>query len=112
MLLIYCRGTVKSYEFSVRNYDDINTNEVLLSYYLEIKTANENSPFVVSLQNLTTGENVPLNSGKTGNIDLQYGNKIETNYRLTFTWDSNKTDIKYAGLNLKYTINLVAVQKG
>lgn len=105
-------GAVKSYEFSVLNYDDINTNEVLLSYYLEIKTDNANSPFTLSLQNLSTGENVPLNNGKTGNIDLPYGDKIETKYKLTFTWNSSKTDIQYSGLNLKYTVNLVALQKG
>lgn len=93
------------------NYDEVNTNEVLMKYYLEIKTTSTNSPLVVELQNLTTGEKINLTNGKTPEIELPYGSQTITNYRLTLKWDKTNNDPKFAGINLKYTINLVATQK-
>lgn len=93
------------------NYDETNTNEVLMKYYLEIKTTSTNSLLVVELQNVTTGEKINLTNGKTPEIELPYGSQITTNYRLTLKWDKNNNDPKFAGMNLKYAINLVATQK-
>ena len=93
------------------NYDEVNINEVSMKYYLEIKTTTANSPLVVELQNVTTGEKIDLTNGKTSEIELPYGSQAITNYRLILKWDKSNNDPKFAGMDLKYTINLVATQK-
>lgn len=104
-------GDSRIYEFSVANYDDINTNEILLGYHLQIISSDEESPLEVELENVTTSQKVALTNGKTPSIDLPYEGQQITNYKLTLKWDEKKRDIKYAGKSLKYTINLVAEQK-
>jgi len=104
-------GDTKSYEFSVSNYDDKNTNEVLLKYYLQVTTEASNSPLTIELQNMSTGQILTLNNGKTNEIELPYGNETTTNYKLTLRWDESKNSLEYAGMNLKYVIQLVGTQK-
>lgn len=106
-----CHGDIKTYEFSVSNYDEVNTNEVLMKYYLEVTTEATNSPLEVTIQNETTGETLTLNNGRTDEFELPYETKITYNYKLVLNWDESKKDSSYAGLNLKYTVKLVATQK-
>lgn len=106
-------GNTKEYDFSVANYDEINTNEVDIAYHLEITEPSGENPLTMELRKLNTGtgSTVAVTNGKTANIDLGYEGKQITNYKLILKWDESKKDSKFAGLNLQYKIKLVAEQK-
>lgn len=84
---------------------------MLLKYYLEITTQENNSPLTVELQNMSTGKMMTITNGRTDEIELPYESKETTNYKLTLRWDTNNKSAEYAGKNLKYTIKLIATQK-
>lgn len=104
-------GGEETYEFSVLNYDEVNTNEVLMKYYFEITIDDTKIPLEASFQNVNTGKIFNVSDGRTDEIELPYGSKITTNYKLILKWDKSKSDVKFAGQDMECIIKLVATQK-
>ena len=96
-------------DFYVRNYDDTNTNEVLMKYYLKVQV-NSDIPVKISLTD-ENGEEIELdNEKKTAEKELPYGEKTQTKYHIKIEWDKKDNDYKYADKNIKLIIDLTSTQ--
>ena len=102
-------GFVSETDFYVRNYDNTNTNEILMKYYLKVEVESE-IPINVSLTE-ENGKAITLdNEGKTAEKELPYGTQTEIKYHVKIEWDSKDNDYKYAGKDIKLIIDLTSTQ--
>ncbi len=102
-------GFIDESDFYVSNYDDTNTNEVLMKYYIKVQTT-DTIPVKIHLTD-ENGTEMPLdNEGKTQEIELPYSRQIKNKYHIKIEWDEKNNDYKYAGKDLKLTIEIVATQ--
>lgn len=96
-------------DFYVRNYDDTNTNEVLMKYYLKVQVDSD-IPVKIYLTD-ENGQAMELdNEKKTAEKELTYGKKNQTKYHIKIEWDKKDNDYKYAGKSIKLIIDLTSTQ--
>lgn len=102
-------GHIEEKDFYVRNYEDTNTNEILLSYYFQVNIDSV-IPLSVYLSD-GNGIDIPLNENKKSTeIVLPYNTQVNTKYHIKVVWDESNNSFEYAGKNAKVHIDLVATQ--
>ncbi len=102
-------GFIGESDFYVRNYDDTNTNEVLMKYYLKVQVISD-IPIKISLTD-ENGQAIILdNEQKTAEKELPYGEKAQTKYHIKIEWDKKDNDYQYAGKSMKLIIDLTSTQ--
>lgn len=110
-------GDIKTYEFSVSNVDNEITNEILLSYTLQIDMGT-NVPLTVELYDITEdsvdGQEINLTNNKTEEMEMKAvevdTDKITKKYRLNVIWNETNNSYEYAGQEIACNITLEAVQ--
>ena len=96
-------------DFYVKNYDDTNTNEVLMKYYLKVQVESD-IPVKISLTD-ENGQAITLdNEQKTAETELPYGEKTQIKYHIKIEWDKKDNDYQYAGKSIKLIIDLTSTQ--
>ena len=96
-------------DFYVRNYDDTNTNEVLMKYYLKVQVDSD-IPVKISLTD-ENGQAMELdNEKKTAEKELTYGEKNQTKYHIKIEWDKKDNGYQYANKSIKLIIDLTSTQ--
>lgn len=96
-------------DFYVRNYDDTNTNEVLMKYYLKVQVDSD-IPVKISLTD-ENGQAMELdNEKKTAEKELTYGEKNQTKYHIKIEWNKKDNDYQYANKSIKLIIDLTSTQ--
>lgn len=101
-------GQTQEMEFSIKNYNDLRTNEVLMEYYIKINTTKLDLPLEYELYEVssTNEKKLTANSQGFGPITLNYGNQEEKKYKLKFSWDENDNNISY--VNKQYSFQILA----
>lgn len=101
-------GQTQELEFSIKNYNDLRTNEVLMEYYIKINTTKLDLPLEYELYEVssTNEKKLTANSQGFGPITLNYGNQEEKKYKLKFSWDENDNKISY--VNKQYSFQILA----
>ena len=102
-------GDIYESDFYVSNYDSLNTNEVLMKYYIQVPTELE-IPVKISITNEDAEEITLDEEGKTPEENLIYGIQKETQYHIKIEWDEKDNGYEYAGKSFKLTISVVATQ--
>lgn len=106
-LLLTALAPKASYVFEVRNYDEKDTNEVDMEYYIEIITNTDKS---VTFE-LYQGDNkIPIENNKTQKIALNKGNKENHKYRLDIIYDKDKVQSE-EDIKEKVEIKIHSIQK-
>ncbi len=101
-------GDSEEYDFSVSNQENGKTNEVLLTYRLEVRVEGE-IPLQIQLFN-EKGEEITITEGKTAEERLQYGTQQVKNYKMKILWDESDNQVKYAGQEASVFVELKATQ--
>ncbi len=102
-------GFTDEIEFYVSNYDDINDNEVLMNYYLEIEKVGD-IPLKISLFD-ESDVNIAIDEdNKTKEEELPFDKRYLKKYKIKVEWNQNDNSYEYAGKSIKIIINLVATQ--
>ncbi len=102
-------GFSKETDFYIRNYDNTNTNEVLMKYYLKVQL-NSDIPVKLFLTD-ENGQTIELdNEKKTAEKEVPYGEKIQTKYHIKIEWDKKDNDYKYADKSINLIIDLTSTQ--
>lgn len=102
-------GFSKETDFYIRNYDNTNTNEVLMKYYLKVQL-NSDIPVKLFLTD-ENGQTIELdNEKKTAEKEVPYGEQIQTKYHIKIEWDKKDNDYKYADKSIKLIIDLTSTQ--
>ncbi len=102
-------GDVDESDFYVNNYNEENTNEVLMKYYLTLKVDTE-IPVKVTLTS-DDGTEITLNEGKTDEYELPYDQgEVRKKFHIKVDWDKADNSYEYAGKNIKLTVDLEATQ--
>ena len=101
-------GDIRESDFYVSNYDEKNTNEVLMKYYLKV-TLDSEIPIEVTLTD-EEGTVLTLNDKKTEKYELPYDDKMKTKYHIKVEWNEDDNSYEYAGKDISLTIDLIAVQ--
>ena len=101
-------GQTQELEFSIKNYNDLKINEVLMEYYIKINTTKLDLPLEYELYEVssTNEKKLTANSQGFGPITLNYGNQEEKKYKLKFSWDENDNKISY--VNKQYSFQILA----
>lgn len=80
------------YYFKVKNYNNLNVNEVNLKYMLEITPIQDKS---IVLTLYKDNQKIDLNEQKTSYISLGHSNKETHEYRLNVKYDKSSLDNCY-----------------
>ena len=91
-------GETKTYEFSIKNYEDSKINEVLMEYYININVTKPDIPLTYKVYKYSgTSENeLSQTADGLGPITLNYQQQEEKKFKVIFTWDESNNDILYA----------------
>lgn len=101
-------GYVGEADFYVSNYDESNTNEVLMKYYLNITTEGD-LPLKYTIYK-EDDKPITIVGNKSEEFELSYSNKKKTKYHLKVQWDKNDNNYEYATKTWNLKIDLVATQ--
>ena len=101
-------GYTDESDFYVSNYDDQNTNEVLMKYYLRVRVDSE-IPVNVILTS-EDGTELKLTDGRTEEYELLYNERMRTKYHIKIEWNENDDSYEYAGKDVKLIVDLIATQ--
>ncbi len=102
-------GDVDESDFYVNNYDDKNSNEVLMKYYLKVQV-DSTIPIKVTLTDENGTELKLLDDKRTEEYELPYDEMMKTKYHIKIEWDKEDNNYEYAGKDINLTIDLIAIQ--
>lgn len=102
-------GDVDESDFYVNNYDDKNSNEVLMKYYLKVQV-DSTIPIKVTLTDENGTELKLLDDKRTEEYELPYDEMMKTKYHIKIEWDKKDNNYEYAGKDISLTIDLIAIQ--
>ena len=102
-------GDIRESDFYVSNFDNENTNEVLMKYYLKV-TLNSEIPVKVTLTGEDGTELTLLDDKRTEEYELPYDTIMTTKYHIKIEWDEAEDSYEYAGKDISLTIDLIAIQ--
>ncbi len=94
------------YYFKVKNYDNLNINEVNLKYMIEITPAQDKA---ITLTLYKDNQKIDLNNQKTSYIGLGHTTKQEHQYRLNVKYNKNNQENSY-DINSNVFIKASAIQ--
>lgn len=101
-------GYVDESDFYVDNYDEKNTNEVLMKYYFRI-TLDSEIPIKVTITG-EDGTELTITDNRTEEHELLYDTKTRTKYHIKLEWNEKDDSYEYAGKDIKLTVDLIATQ--
>ncbi len=102
-------GSVIESDFYVSNYDSENINEVLMKYYIKVKTDSE-IPIKIYIFDENGIELTLDEEGKTPEQELIYGTENITKYHIKLQWDEKDNSYELSNKNLNLNIELIATQ--
>lgn len=104
-------GESQELEFSIKNYNELKINEVLMDYYINIDTKKMDLPLIYELYEISgTNENqLSENSQGFGPIKLAFGDKEEKTYKLRVIWNENENNMSY--VNEQYSFQILVDTK-
>ena len=102
-------GYTDEADFYVINYDDENTNEVLMKYYLKIEIDKE-IPLKIELTDENGNEVKLSEEGRSEEWELPYDKEMRTKYHLKISWNKEDNSYTYAGSTVNLKIDVIATQ--
>ena len=105
-------GETRDVEFSVKNYRDNESNEVLLDYYINLNITEQSIPLTYTIYEITENTEVELSqtSEGFGPVTLNFGSEEEKRFKIIFKWDEQYNDPSYASKQFKFEIEVNATQ--
>ena len=105
-------GDTTSYEFYINNYNDINQNEVLMTYYINLELSTQDIPLTYKIYQIagTTETELTQDTEGYGPITLDYEQQQSQHFKIIFTWDENDNSVSYANKQFSFKIKINATQ--
>lgn len=106
-------GDSQEVEFHIKNYDDININEVLMTYYINLDITNSSIPLNYKIYDITGDNQTELaqTAEGFGPVTLNYGTQEDRYFKIVFTWDENDNSVLYASKQFEFQIEINATQE-
>lgn len=105
-------GDTRSYDFYVNNYENGQTNEILMEYYLNVNVIEGNLPLTYKIYEVNGANQTELSKNEKGYgpTQMNYETQESKQYRIVFTWDEHNNSDTYANQNYTFQIQVNSIQ--
>ncbi len=93
------------YEFEIKNYNELKTNEVDFIYNIEIEESNLNFPIKYKIIDLSNNQEIKIENNISEDLKIKKETKEEKKYKLVIEWEDEKEELSQM-IDLKLKLNL------